>query len=229
MATSQPATCRVPSTGIWRIGRGNDPLEVRRPDPSTLMSARTGNRFDSPTGTYGVLYFATDLRACFGETLSRFRPSLAMQALVAAEWRKLGFMEVGAVPREWRQRRTAVQVVLEDEWNFVDVEARSTHQYLRRELALGLSALGYQDLDVSTVRGPDRRVTRLISDWAYNARDDVGNALFGGIRYCSRLDTGWELWAVFGDVELQPVDSKPILLESPELQEVAAEFGLTIH
>jgi len=152
-----------------------------------------------------------------------------MQALVAAEWRKLGFMEVGAVPREWRQRRTAVQVVLEDEWNFLDVEARTTHQFLRGELALGLSALGYQDLDVSTVRGPDRRVTRLISDWAYNAHDDVGNALFGGIRYRSRLDTEWELWAAFGDVQLQPVDSKPILLESPELQDVAAEFGLTIH
>jgi RES domain len=229
MVTSRPATRQIPESGIWRIGRGNDPIEVRLPDTATLMSARTGNRFDSPAGSYGVLYFASDLRACFGETLARFRPSLPMQALVADEWQKLGFMDVGAVPREWRHRRTAVRVALENEWDFVDIEARSTHQFLRRELALGLSALGYQDLDVSTVRGPDRRVTRLISDWAFNARDELGNALYGGIRYCSRLDTEWELWAVFGDVVLQPIATKPILLESGELQEVAADFGLTVH
>ncbi len=40
-------------------------------------------------------------------------------------------------------------------------------------LAAELHQLGVENLDVSTIRGPDRRVTRLVSLWAYMPRAEV--------------------------------------------------------
>jgi hypothetical protein len=228
MAGVGPPTVSVPKGGVWRIGRGSDPLAVRRPDARTLMSSESGNRFDSPDASYGVLYFSTTLRGCFGETLARFRPSLPMRTLVESDWEERGFMAVGAVPQEWRHRRSAARVEIESDWELLDIESRHTHQYLRRELALGLSALGYQDLDVATIRGRDRRVTRLISAWAYLAANDDGDLLYGGIRYKSRLDSGWECWAVFEDVPLDPIETRPIAWETPDLRAMAADFELAV-
>lgn len=127
------------------MARGDNPLSVptslQRPAPSG------GNRFDPLTMTYGVLYFGTDLEACFGETLARLRPSLKLLALVKDEWEARGFMTVGTVASHWRQRRTAVHVRLPGNLAFLDVESPVTHQFLRRELALGLSSIGLSDLD----------------------------------------------------------------------------------
>ena len=109
MPPSAPTIVNAPPGGLWRVGRGDNPLALRRPDPATLLSTTTGNRFDSSARNL-VLYFATNLRGCFGETLARFRPSLDMVALVKDEWRERSFMDVGAVPQEWRLRRSSVQV-----------------------------------------------------------------------------------------------------------------------
>lgn len=228
MPAAAPALVSAPEDGIWRVGRGDDPLAPRRPLPHTLLSTKTGNRFDSSDDKYAILYFSSTLEGCFGETLARFRPSLTVMAEIADEWRKLGFMEVGAVPREWRQRRTCVKVSVPDGVQFLDLENRATLEFLRHDLALGLSSLGHQDLDISTIRGPDRRVTRLIGSWAYLATDESGMGL-GGIRYFSRIDSEWELWAVFDDVPIKPLETRPVLLEMQEMKTVAAGFGLTVH
>jgi RES domain len=222
----EPATKSVPSNGVWRIGRGSDPLAFRMPEPNTLLASRSGNRFDSHD--YGVLYFATDIRACFGETLARFRPSPAMKALVEEEWRQRQFMGVGSVPQEWRLRRTAVRVKIDAGLDFLDVEDRRTLQHLRGPLAMGLSSLGYHDLDVAMVRGSDRRVTRLISNWAYLASNEDGSPRYAGIRYFSRLDSAWELWAVFQDIELDPVETRPIMRQNADLKTVADDFELQV-
>ena len=78
------------------------------------------------------------------------------------------------------------------------------------------------------VRGQDRRVTRLIASWAYKTAMEDGG-FFAGIRYLSRIDSDWELWAVFDDVPIEPVGTRPILRETDELREIAADFGLTVH
>lgn len=222
-----PATVHPPPGGLWRIARGDDPLT---PPPSARHAGASGtNRFDFLTIDAGVLYFGTDLETCFGETLARLRPSLEVLSVVEDEWRALGFMETGSVAADWRQRRSAVHVRLANDVAFLDVESAVTHQFLRTELALGLSALGLKDLDVAAVRGPDRRVTRLIADWAYMAEED-GQPLYAGIRYESRLKSGWECWAVFDDedLELEVLDTLPVTTEMPGLQEVARLFGLRI-
>lgn len=227
-----PATVKAPASGIWRIGRGDNPLQVRRPDPRTLGGSRTGNRFDSSTADYGVLYFSTTLEGCFGETLARLRPGTHLMAIIADEWHEMDFMEVGAVPADWRNRRSGVRVRLNDpDALFVDVEALQTHQHLRAELALGLASLGYDDLDVALLRGPDRRVTRLVSEWAWRQTPspDDPTPVYAGIRYLSRLSNNWECWAVFDDAEFDVCETRPIRRDMPSLKVVAESYGLTVH
>lgn len=178
---------------------------------------------------YGVLYLGTDLQTCFGETLARLRPSLPLIAIVQDEWADRGFMPVGTIPADWRHRRSAVHVQLPAGLRFVDVESPVTHQFLRAELAVGLSTLGITDLDVPTIRGPDRRVTQLISEWAYMATEG-DEPRYAGIRYESRVRSGWECWALFDDEDLPVsiVETIPIAAELPALAEVARLFELRI-
>lgn len=231
MATS-PVAVTAPPDGVWRVGRGDDPLKVTRPVPGTLGSSPAGNRFDSSTGDYGVLYFGTSLEACFGETLARLRPGLHLADLIADEWRSLHFMPLGSVPADWRSRRSAVHVrVVDEDAMFLDVEALLTHHHLRTELALGLASLGHDDLDIGLLRGADRRVTRLVSEWAYRAvgPDDDGVPVYAGIRYVSRLSNEWECWAVFDDTPVEVIEKRSITLDMPALLSVAEMYDLTVH
>jgi hypothetical protein len=226
---------RPPVDGIWRVARAPDPLaQSKRLGVAQLDSPTTGNRFDSPDGGYGVLYFATTLDGCYGETLARFRPDPRVQAVASQEWRERGFMDVGDVPADWRQRRVAVRVEfvgtgMHDGAEFLDVESLETREELRTVLAPTLAAHGFRDLDVATVRGADRRVTRAISQWAYEQRGASGGRRFAGIRYLSRLESGWECWAVFGDVGVQELQRRPILLTDEALKRVARAYKLKLH
>ena len=225
--TTAPEVVPAPSEGLWWVARGDHPLA---PPPSVRgLSTAGANRFDPLSFDVGVLYFGTDLETCFGETLARFRPSLRVLSVIASEWRELGFMSPGTVAADWRQRRSGVHVRLPATAGFLDVESPVTHQFLRNQLALGLSALGLDDLDVAAVRGPDRRVTRLIADWTYMA-ENQGQPRYAGIRYESRLRTGWECWALFDDedLELEVLQTLPLTVDMPALQEVARMFELRV-
>jgi len=212
------------------VGRTPDPITF--PDPpraDDLDYPRAGNRFDSPTENFGVCYFATDLKACFGETLSRFRPNPALAAAAEED----GFMQVGEVPADWRNQRIAVQATFEPteslaQVRFLDVEALSTRTHLERELAPLLAYYGYTELDVPTVRGGDRRITRWIGKWAFEHRDANDRPLFAGIRYLSRLNTEWECWAVFHDVEIKELSRRPIEREDPALAAIARSFKIRV-
>lgn len=224
---ADPGEVYVPSDGFWRVGRGSTPHLPHRPPDGQAGP----NRFDSQDGTFNVLYFATSLEGCFGETLARFRPDPLLKALLQEEWRANHFMEVGAVPADWRYRRTAVRAMEADPpLPFLDLDSVHTLQFLRDELALGLASLGVHDLDTSVVRSGDRRVTRLISSWAYNvAQEEADDPRYAGIRYASRLNSEWECWAVFDRVHLVPLEIVPITPEMPSLQRVADIFDLRVH
>jgi hypothetical protein len=227
--TSGPAVVNAPETGLWRVARGDNPLLPVRTVEAHGRRSAGANRFDPVHHDYGVLYFGTSLEACFAETLARLRPSLELLALVDDDWRAAGFMPPGNVPADWRQRRTAVHVRLPPSTLFVDVDDPLTHQYLRAELAPALAALGIQDLDVSTVRGPDRRITQMISEWAYMAAQD-DQPRYAGLRYCSRLGSEWECWALFDDDELtlDVLETLPITYDMVPLQKIASTFDLTV-
>lgn len=87
----------VPKDGLWRVARGPDPLVVGG-SKASADAGDVGNRFDSPDGSYDVLYFGTTLAGCYGETLARFRPDPRLLAVVEADWREHGFMAVGQCP-----------------------------------------------------------------------------------------------------------------------------------
>jgi RES domain-containing protein len=219
-----------PKGGLWRVGRSPNPLHFGDPlDPDLLDSRVAGNRFDSPTQDYRVCYFATSLDGCFGETLSRFRIDPQLSAIAHEE----GFMAAGEVPADWRHRRLAVRVkpVSSErvpKVGFLDVEAVETRSVLRQELGELLAFYGYTDLDVPTVRGADRRITRWISRWAYQQRNSDNCPVFAGIRYLSRLSSKWECWVVFEDVALEEQERRPILRDDDALSRVADLYGLRV-
>jgi hypothetical protein len=187
-----------------------------------------GNRFDSPIGDYRVLYFGTLLESCFGETLARLRPSPRLATVAQAEWANNNFMPPGAVPAEWRQRRLAVRVQTPTTMRFLDVEHPDTHRALERSLGSILPIYDLAGLDVAAIRGGDRRVTRLISYWAHQQRDEKGLSRYAGVRYLSRLNTAWECWAVFDRTPLDEVERRPISRTDLALDRVARHFGLQV-
>lgn len=191
-----------------------------RPRPGTGSTALL-------TGTFGVLYFSTTLDACFGETLSRYRTDPKL-AFLEDEWREYGFMARGSVPQDWRTRRTAVRVRIGTEGLFLDVEALRTRQALQKALGADLLRFGVDDLDVAAIRGRDRRVTRLISEWAWHQRDEDGRPRFAGMRYLSRIETAWECWAVFDDADITELERHPVLRTTPELVRIAELYELTV-
>jgi hypothetical protein len=173
-----------------------------------------------------VRYFATEPAGCFGECLARFRPDPKVLAAVKDD---AGFMDAGSVPAEWRQRRLLAQVVFPEGWEFLDVNALETRETLRVELAEVLAFYGYNDLDIAVVRGADRRVTRFISQWTWHQALEDGSPRYAGIRYTSRLEDSWELWAAFDDVPVDVLSMRSISREDPDLLAVAKEFGLIVH
>ena len=191
-----------PPAQLRRVHRGDDPLLVHPARAGTRQHAGPGNRFDRPDGQFCVLYFATTLVGCCGEVLARLCPDPVLAQLVAKDWKALGAMAPGQIPRDWRERRNASAVHLP-----------------------GAPAF----LDISTVRGPDRRVTQMISQWACAARTEQGELRFAGLRYQSRLDDGWECWAVCADTDLEVEQILPVSLQMNELQQGAEAFGLTVH
>lgn len=220
----------MPATGLWRVAREPDPLRPSRLDQSRAAPV-AGNRWDSEH--YGVIYFATTLEGCFGETLARFRPNLALADLVHAEWAASHHMAPGQLPQDWRNRRAAVHVDIEPGWKFLDVESVKTRRFLQKELAFGLATLEVDSLDVPEIRGKDRRVTQLVSEWAFNFTVDIEaddeQAPFAGIFYSSRVSSDWDCWAVFEDIPLTNARAEPIPVNMPELRHVCRLFDLNVH
>jgi hypothetical protein len=229
----------TPPDGVWRVGREPDLLSAsvstRSSEPG---KPNTGNRFDSPTGAYGVRYFATELDGCYGETLARFRADKRLATVIGTEWSELGFMNVGDIPADWRQRRGAVRVrfpegganaVFSAGIRFLDIESIQTREALLADFEPLLKFYGYPDLDVAVVRGHDRRVTRYISQWAYEQVDDDERPMYAGIRYLSRLNSDWECWAVFDHVAIDELTRRPILANDAALQRIAKLYRLTVY
>jgi hypothetical protein len=186
-----------------------------------------GNRYDSTE--FGTIYGATDLEGCFAETLARYRPSPAVLAALGrdAEWRRRGFMDPGSVPADWRHRRVIVHLELGREVRFLDVEATATHTVLTEELAEELADVGHGPLDVAGVRGPDRRITRAIAQWAYTALDQSGDPAFAGIRYLSRLGP-YECWAIFDRTPVLEIGRHTITTGTRALRSVQDVFGIRV-
>lgn len=139
-------------------------------------------------------------------------------------------MRVANIAADWRDRRCRVQVAVDLEAPpFLDVDDAGTLGLLDDELRPQLDAWGVEQLDTSVIRARDRRVTRLIADWAWEHRSREVPAGFAGIRYVSRLDSSQECWAVFSDIEVREMSRTPILPTDVDVRYAAQNLGLTLH
>lgn len=220
----QPATVDFPDAGVWRIARRASIGAFAELTPQDAALPNAGNRFDVLGG--GVLYGATRIEGCYAETLARFRPSPKIRALIATDD---GFMNAGSVPADWRERRYRYLIQCQDPLPFLDVEDPTTHTFLTSEMAPILLSLGITSpLDVATMRGSNRLLTRAIALWAYGATDSEDLPVYSGIRYKSRLGD-WECWAIFEGTELRFGTPASIDINDSQLATIASQFDLVIH
>lgn len=215
-----------PPATLWRVEWRNPPLHYSRISPVDASLDGAGNRFDVPGA--GVLYAATQPEGAFAETTAHFRPkaSLIAKMQAAANDGEMPSLP-GQLDASWRTRRVLRSFQAVNALPFVDIEAPETHTYLTAHAARLLDSLHITNLDVSTVRGRSRWLTRGLADWVYNSRDDAGDALFGGIRYVSRLGD-YECWAIFDGTDVKQLTEQPIDIDNPALVAIAVRHGLTL-
>ena len=140
-------------------------------------------------------------------------------------------LEGGVVPEEWRLSRRVGSTRLASGLPFVDLAAPETMGVLREELAAVAEGLGLEDLDLSAGTGPHRRMTQEDARYVYGITERSGGPAYAGIRYLSRLNPSWELWAVFHDrMRHEPGEvAEPIRADDPGLVEAAALLGLRVE
>ncbi len=202
---SQLVVVGPPRGPVFRVARGLDPFEP--PDWRYVG----GNRFDDPrcgeedvdtTGCFRVLYAATQRAGAYGETIARYRTDFALLAGLDGiddDEPPDPRLQPGVVPADYRLQRRLGKARLDARLRFVDIHAPETVQALRPVLAKVAHDLGLSDVDFSTIMGPHREITRHAALHIYEQRDANGHPLYSGIRYLSRLNPGWELWALFAD------------------------------
>ncbi len=231
---------RPPET-VYRVGRGFDAFAP--PDWAYALEDGTfGNRFDDPSAEHGlpeseryrIVYCATERAGAFGETIARFRPSVGLLAGLEAVEDDEALdpeLEGGVVPEEWRLSRRVGSTRLAPDLLFADLPAPETMRVLRRELAAVVGEPGLEDIDLSAVTGPHRRLTQEVARYVYEQTDDTGRPIFAGICYLSRLNPGWELWAVFHDrMRHEPGEvAEPIQARDQGLVEAATLLGLRVE
>lgn len=222
-----------PRIPIWRIARRPDPLLLRISDPKI----QGGNRYDSPiSGQYSVLYFGSTVEVCYGELLARFSPveRKDQSALLLDKWEDSSWMNVGSIPTIWRDDRAVVSIKLKDELRFFDMNEPENWQVIYNCLSSKIPELKYNSLEEQIIFGSARKITRLISGWIYDQKNEKGERLYAGIYFPSRLNSkysvNWNCWAVFADDKpWQKLSQRPVSKTDSALNKVARLYGLTVH
>lgn len=223
--SSVPETVEFPVEPVYRIARTNGMLvgsRIRERDSRT----QAGHRFDLVDS--GVIYCATQLQGSFAEVLSPFRKTPSTRIHIDQNVDS-GLMNLGGIPADWRERRSIFLIDCVEPLPFLDIENPKTLSFFDHELVKELFEIGINfPLDISLIRGSNRRLTRAISVWAANQMDEDGESLYSGIRYKSRLGD-WECWAIFEETEVKIVRIQEIKRANPDLLAVADLYQLTIH
>ncbi len=226
----------APRAPVYRVGRLPNPFAI----PSWAYARPDGTfdgRFDDPRGRRGlpeaqrfrVLYVATESAAAFGETLAPLRPDLTLLS-------NAGAMPAGSrtgrpvIPASWRLGRRLGATTFGSSLPFVDLAAAETTQRIRADLAAIALGLGLNDVDLSTVTGPQRIFTQEIARYVYDQGQTTGAPRYAGLRYLSRLNPSWECWAIFSDrLSHNVVQVTTIPANHPGLYEAARILELAIE
>jgi hypothetical protein len=198
----------LPETGAFRV----------HPDPGALPrlihDGPARNRFDDPEGRYAVRYVAANLTGALLETMARFRPAPAAEALLAAVVH--GDPQPGEADHseptdglaDWLEVQRVGRVHLACSARLVDIHDAALLVRLDKHpnvrAALESSGLGTPlnparlDEGVIRIGGPiGRAVTQAVSRALQEWEPD-----YGGLAYRSRLDDEEWWWALWDDTEV---------------------------
>ena len=198
---------------MWRVERRSRPTAVWVPPP--LGPGRghgEGHRFDHATAGYAVTYYASDAYGAFLETLAPMRPKLAA----------IDFDLGGQLDSSWRTSRVLVEAAVGRAAVFLEVEHADTRSTLEKQLRSELAALHVTVLNIAAIRGADRRVTRTVSQWAWQQPD------LAGINYLSQYDTAAECWAVFDRTPVTIINEHDIIDTDTQLDRAAHYHHLNL-
>lgn len=215
-----------PPPRLLRVERPEPPLHFSRISAETAALDRSGNRFDVPGA--GVLYAAGSAQGAFAETASHLRVSASLLERMARAGAAAEELDAPTLDRSWRARRVLRTLQTRGALPFVDIESPESHTYLTVHARSVLLGLGIPSLDVPTIRGPSRTLTRGLATWIYQATDDSGSPLYGGIRYLSKLSNDYECWAIFDGTSVEELAEQRITLDNPDLVAAAARHGIPL-
>lgn len=196
---------------VWRVGHFKSPCDFT---PDHLCA--WNHRFDDPLREYRTIYAADKKETCLREVLADLRPN--KKAL--ADFNKTfgadpATTDAGKVTRAWRRKHVLAQADIDiSSGTMAKIETTAVRTDLSRRLK--------QQLDVETIRGGDRDLTRSISRELYND----GHC---GIEFRSRLDKA-PCHALFeGRARLEQVGKAVSLADdAAELIAVCQEYNLTL-
>jgi hypothetical protein len=225
---------------VYRVARGFDAFAP--PDWGWAKDDGTfGNRFDDPGAYRGipeeqrfrVIYCATQSVGAFGETIARYRKSpklLAELQQIEDDEPPDPELEGGIVPEDFRLRRSLGTTRLSDALVFADFTNGETLTILREELASWLVRFGLEELDLSTITSQQRRLTQEAARYVY-ALANLGQTVYAGVRYVSRLHADWELWAIFYDRMIHTPEEVAGVIREDDLglQEAARVLDLRVE
>lgn len=215
-----------PPPEMFRVERSEPALHYSRINADTAGLDNAGNRFDVPGA--GVLYAASSTQGAFAETTAHFRISASLLEHMASVGATPAELQVPAIDASWRATRVIRTLRARDALPFVDIEAAETHTYLTGHARSVLLSLAIPLLDVPTVRGSSRLLTRGLATWIYQAKNDAGEPLFGGVRYLSKLSNEYECWAIFDGTTVQLLSDQRITINDPDLVAVAARHRVPL-
>lgn len=97
------------------------------------------------------------------------------------------------------------------------------------ELAPLLVRFGLKEFDLSLITSRERHVTQEAARYAYELTGS--GQVFAGVRYLSRLNPAWELWAVFHDRMVHSPEefSETVREDDPDLMEAASVLNIEIR
>jgi hypothetical protein len=136
---------------------------------------------------------------------------------------------------EWRASRHIERATLDATLRFADIEADETLHILRNVPHLASTALDLikhgklQEFDRSALYGP-HELTQYIARYIYEQIDTSHRPKYDGIHFTSRLNNGWECWAIFDTrLQLKIATAEPILYDHPGLREAARVLHMPIE
>lgn len=223
--TSGPSLAEAP-TRLLRVEWPEPSLHYSRISAETAALNSVGNRFDIPGA--GVLYAASTAQGAFAETAANLRVKASLLDRMALAGATAEELAIPALDRSWRARRVLRTIRTRHALPFVDIEDPRTHTHLTEHARSVLISLGVPVLDIPTVRGPSRLLTRGLATWIYQARDEAGDPLYGGIRYLSKLSDDYECWAIFDGTEVEAIGAQRITIDNPDLRAVTDRHGIPL-